>query len=328
MTLAITERAGLPPAAPLSRRYDLSVLTHEVQALRGGRWRAQRAFSHDGVAPESEIDWRILPLRSIGGDPERTDPGGAGLEGFADTPFLIRSPYLRSVLNDIPAPLRAVRLMALGPNVKVHEHRDGKCGFPWGALRLHIPVITNPAAHIVIGGQTYHWDAGRLWFGDFDRLHYVRNNGLEPRVHVVVDTMVTQAVLDLFPDDYRDRLPWHDVLLASDPVPLRAADLAAFSCNVSVPADFPEWSDDEVGVRRSDLSASISQHDDRLVLSIDGQPRFALVHIGGAEFRFEGWTDERTLHIELAPPEPRVRFRVRVGHAITEQIRPASPRQA
>lgn len=326
-TVRAAERAGLPPAVPLRRRYDVARLGAELAALADGRWRAQRAYGQGGVAAATEIDWRILSLRSIGGDPTRTDPGGAGLDAFADTPFLRRCPYFAEVLQGIPAPLRAVRLMSLGPGVRVHEHRDGKCGFPWGALRLHIPIVTNPEALVVIGGQTYHWDAGQLWFGDFDQLHHVRNTGPEPRIHLVVDTMVTTALLALFPADYLDQLPWPDVLLAHEEVPLRRRDLDTLTCQLSMPADFLEWSEEDTDPDAGDVPASVVADGGRLVLAVRDEPRFALVHIGASQFRFQGWTEERTMHIDLSAPTPSVRFQVRTGRAVTERTRPAQPWQ-
>ncbi|MFI6523020.1 aspartyl/asparaginyl beta-hydroxylase domain-containing protein [Spirillospora sp. NPDC050679] len=322
------DRTALPTAVPLDRAYDAERLAAEARALRSATWRAQRAYGQDGLAARTEVDWRILSLRGPGGDPDRTDPGGAGLVPHADTPHLERAPYTAEVLRGVPAPLRSVRLMALGPGARVHEHRDGKCGHRWGALRLHVPVITNPGAVVVIGGEERHWDAGRLWFGDFDRPHHVRNGGAEPRVHLVIDTMVTPALLELFPAAYTGALRWSEVLFAREPVPLGPAEAASFRCRFALPAAFPDWSEEEPeGPPGPDLPGAVDLVDGRLALLAGGEPLFALVHLGLGEFRLEGWTEERTLHIDLAPPEPRVRFRVRRGGALSERVRPARPIQ-
>jgi hypothetical protein len=316
---------ALPGAVPLLPTYDVNRMAAEAQSLRDLRWQAQRAYGSDGVFRETGIDWRILPLRAPGGDPDRTDPGGAGLVGHADTPYLDRAPYFAEILAGIPAPLRSARLMALGPGAQIEEHRDGKCGFPWGVARLHVPVITNPGAEVVIDGQSRHWDAGRLWFGDFNRPHYVRNTGDQPRVHLVIDVMVTRALLELFPATYRQELPLMDVLFAREPVPLRDDDLAGLRCTLPVPAQFPQWSEDEEEYEPGpDRAGAVDMVDGIPVLSLDGQPCFGLVHTGLGEFRFEGWTEERTLHLDLSGPEPRARFRTRNGHRLTEWIRQVS----
>lgn len=320
-------------SVPLRRTYEIDRLRDEVLALRRIPWRAQRAISQDGLFQETTIDWRIIPLRSLGGDANRTDPGGAGLEAFADTVHLRRSPYLTEVLAGIPATLRGVRLMALGPGAEVYEHRDGKVGLPWGNLRLHVPIVTNPGAVMVIGGDEVHWDAGRLWFGDFDQPHHVRNAGDEARIHLVVDCAVTAELLALFPEEFLDRVRWDDVMLERRTVRLGAGEPDAFRCTFAMPASFPEWSEDEAddaddadsGDAASDLPAGIEVRDGRLVLVAGSDPLFALVHVGLGEFRLEGWSEERTLHVDLSPPSPRVRFRVREGHALTERVRPATP---
>lgn len=315
---------SLRTSVPLRRTYEIDRLTDEVLALREHPWRAQRAFGQDGLFQETKIDWRIIALRSLGGDASRTDPGGAGLDAFADTVHLKRSPYLAEVLAGIPAPLRGVRLMALGPGAEIHEHRDGKVGLSWGNLRLHVPIITNPGAIMVIGGDEIHWEAGRLWFGDFNQLHRVRNGGDDARIHLVIDCAVTVELLALFPDEFLDRLSWRDVMLARRTVPLRAADRDAFRCTFEMPASFPDWSEDETDSGAPDVAASIEVRGDRLVLVADSEPLFTLVHVGTGEFRLEGWTEERTLHIDLSSPSPQVRFRVREGHTLTERVRPAT----
>ncbi|WP_034485320.1 aspartyl/asparaginyl beta-hydroxylase domain-containing protein [Actinomadura oligospora] len=323
---AVSAETRIPTAVPLDRVYDADVLAAEAEALRDSTWKAQRSYGQEGLRREAEIDWRILSLRSPGGDLALTDPGGAGLVPHADTPYLARTPYMAGLLAGIPAPLRAVRLMALGPGARCHEHRDGKCGYPWGAMRLHGPVITNPGAVVVIGGEERHGDAGRLWFGDFDRLHFVRNDGDAPRVHPVIDVGLTPELLALFPAEFRDRLPWRDVLYARSPKPLSPTDMDALTCEFDMPAAVPDWSEDDDGTPRPDVPGSVRVADGRLVLcGGDGAPLFALVHVGSGEFRFEGWTEERTLQLDLDSGEPCARCRVRRGTSVTDAVRPARP---
>lgn len=299
-------------------------MAEEALALRQVRWRAQQEYyGPDGIFGTGEIDWRVLPLHGPGGDPDRIDSGGAGLAEYASTPFLREAPYIGEILAEIPAPLRSVRLIALGPGVEVREHRDEKCGYQWGVMRLHIPVTTNQGAEVIIDQQDMHWQAGQLWFGDFNRPHYVRNTGDKSRVHLVIDVQVTPELLTLFPHEYLDELPWTDVLIARTPVPLRPADLAELRCKVPIPAEFPQWSEDEDEYQAGpDIEGAIEIVGGRLVLVVAGEPAFGLVHVGLGEFRLEGWTEERTLHVDLSDPDPIVRFRVRTGHKLTEWIRP------
>jgi hypothetical protein len=314
--------AALAGAVPLDLLFDADRMAAEVQALDDLPWRLNRPLSQGGLGPEEDFDWRIISLRGPGGDPLRTDPGGPGLEEHADTPFLARCPYHAEVLAAIPAPLRSARLMALGAGAHIHEHCDGKLSYPWGTMRLHVPVITNPGAMITVDAREYHWEAGRLWFADFDRLHQVRNTGRERRVHLVIDCMPTRALLALFPADYLRQIPWRDVLFARDPVPLQAYELEAFRCRFLMPARFPEWSDEPVAGEADNLPAAINVDGGSLVLEVDGTPMFRLVHLGSGEFRLLGWTEERTLHIDLTSRHPVVRFWTRSGHGRFEWTRP------
>ena len=92
-----------PESAPLAPRFDLARLHADLDVLRHEHWGTQRAYGQDGLRPEAGVDWLILPLRSIGGDPARTDPGGAGLDEFADTPWLAKTPYFREIIAAIRA---------------------------------------------------------------------------------------------------------------------------------------------------------------------------------------------------------------------------------
>ncbi len=310
-----------PESAPLALRFDVARLQADLDVLRHEHWGAQRPYGQDGLLPAVDIDWRILPLRSVGGDPQRTDPGGAGLTDFADTPWLAKAPYLGQVIAAVPAPVRSVRLMALGTGTTVHEHRDGKYGFAWGTLRLHVPIQTNSGCVVVIDGRSRHWEAGRLWFGDFGRLHYVANTGDRTRVHMVIDCLVSREIVELFPPDFRERLPRSEVVFARDPVPLTAAELARFRCRFTVPGDFPQWSEEET-TAEPDVEGAIEVRDGRLVLAVAGQPAFGLVHLGLGEFRLVGWSEERTI---LVDADSAVRFRTREGRRLREWIRPAEP---
>jgi len=308
--------AGLPPATPLNRRYDVPRLIADVRLLRDDPWLAQRSIGQDGVIRKSAVDWTILPLRSPGGDPERTDAGGAGLAEHAETAHLARAPYLAEVLRGFPVPLLAARLMALGPGTRVREHRDAKCGLPWGLVRLHVPIVTNPGARVVIDGHDYHWEAGRLWFGDFDRPHHVVNNGTESRVHLVLDCLVTDELLALFPAEVAAALPSGEIVRNRPPAPAPVSP-----CAFAMPARFAEWSEEEpVAAAGDTVPAAVTIDSGRPILEIDGTPRFGLVHLGDGEFRLAGWSEERTLRIDPVA----VTFTVRHGGAVSRTSVPVA----
>ena len=71
------------------------------------------------------------------------------------------------------------RLLLLEPRTSLSWHRDPE-------PRLHIPVITNPGAHLVIDDRLMHLPAdGHVWFTDTRNYHTVFNGGEENRIHLV-----------------------------------------------------------------------------------------------------------------------------------------------
>jgi len=302
-----------PAACQLLPRFDTAALLTDLGRLDRHQWALQQTFETDGPAERAEFDWRALPLRSPTGSPARTDPGGPGLDAFADTPWRAEAPYLSAILDLVPAPLRAVRLLALGPGAASTVHFDTKMGFPWGCLRLHVPLVTNPGAVLTVDGEAHVWQPGTFWFGDFCRMHQVVNTGARKRVHMVVDTTLTAAVLDLFPESFREALDPEAVLVNRPERPL--TDPARYHCAFDLPLSFSDFEEVEGQflLPQPTLPARVDTVDGRLVLFLSGEPRFGLVHLGDGEFRFTGWTDERTVQIRVDGGQPAVLLRTRHG---------------
>ncbi|GAA4891705.1 aspartyl/asparaginyl beta-hydroxylase domain-containing protein [Streptomyces coeruleoprunus] len=313
-------------AARLNATYDPERLLAELDAVRNRTWEKQRVYSETGVGAATDVDWRCLALRSPGGDGTRTDPGGPGPRDFAPTEWLDRMPYVREVLDSIPAPLHAVRFMALGTDTVGIDHTDPKYGPRWGVARLHVPVTTNPRALLVLDGVTHRWQPGEFWFGDFSRVHHVENTGPEPRVHLVVDALVTPGLVRVFPEAWQEYFASGEVLYNRPSCGQRAEERARLECSFDVPATFPLWEED--GTLDVDQPwTRVSVRDDGTQLVLDqgtGQP-YALVHIDANEYRLAGWSEERTLQLFLEGRQPHAVLRIRDGRSVTERSVPAVP---
>ena len=89
--------------------------------------------------------------------------------------------YFEEVYNELSKKhkLGRVRLLLLEPRNSLSWHRDPE-------PRLHIPIFTNPGAHVVIDDRVKHLPAdGGVWFTDTRNYHTVFNGGEENRIHLV-----------------------------------------------------------------------------------------------------------------------------------------------
>ncbi|PRY41655.1 aspartyl/asparaginyl beta-hydroxylase domain-containing protein [Umezawaea tangerina] len=315
---------NLPSAVVLRDDLDTDRLKADLAALSDSEfWALQRSFKDGAVVEESDVDWKVLPLRAPGGDLQRTDPGGPGRDRFADTPLMAKAPYLAQVLSELGTELRSVRLMALAPGVSVEEHADTPLGLLYGYVRLHIPLVTNPGAVLVLDGVEQRWQPGTLWYGDFERPHSLRNTGDRTRIHLVADCATNDKLLSLFPSSFRAELPTSDIAYYRPVLPLTSRELAEFSCRFAMPSSFMEWGLPVVNDRESDLAAEVSAEDDGLVLRVAGCSPVELLHLGAGEFRLLGWSEERLLRLDLFDDDPRVELSTRRGRRRQVVLRPA-----
>ena len=112
------------------------------------------------------------------------------------TEHLARCPYIMEVMAELGGVWGRSRLMGLGAGAEVPEHVDAH--YHWRThLRIHVPVITNPQVEFTCGGETVHMAPGECWLFDSFRWHEVQNRGNERRVHLVLDTVVTEHLWDV-----------------------------------------------------------------------------------------------------------------------------------
>jgi len=102
------------------------------------------------------------------------------------------------LLASIPGRLESVRFLRLAAGSVIHEHRDAGLRVEEGVYRLHIPVRTNPDVEFLVGGQAMQMAEGECWYVNFDLPHSLVNRGTSDRVHLVVDGVVDDAVLEWF----------------------------------------------------------------------------------------------------------------------------------
>jgi hypothetical protein len=280
-------------AVRLPRTYDPARLRRDLDAVRHLDRAPQPGPYHDG-------DWTGLSLYSQGGRPG-AHPGYAGLDAYRETEVLARTPYFKEVLDSLDCGKRVVRLLALPPGAEIGEHTDAGSNFQCGSIRLHVPIVTHEKVIFTIDGERVRWREGELWYGDFARPHWLKNESDVLRVHLVIDVEIDEYVLGLFPADFVDRrrAEGAGIALRRTPIATTEEDLRRFECSFRVPGEvMPLFGG---GRKLAELAAGAAAEarveGGRLVVSLDGSPSFALERVAEQTFSIVGLTAGYSLEV-------------------------------
>ena len=166
------------PLVLLPISLDVTALVEQVAALEDDIWRPH---------PEGMPGNSALPLVAVSGDPNNDSVVGP----MRPTPHLERLPAVMDImagLTGLGCPIGRTRLMRIDIESEVTSHVDTN-RYWWDHLRVHIPVITDPAVRFHVGDQSVHMEPGSCWVFDTWRPHRVENPVDAPRIHLVIDTV-------------------------------------------------------------------------------------------------------------------------------------------
>ena len=157
-------------------------------------------------SPLGERDINAICLNQIPGDPNSitggnvrglfwTKPDHTGIEvqrdelideeKYSEFVKLFEDTYFKEIYDTLISryKLGRIRLLWKLPRTTLSWHRDPE-------PRLHIPIITNPGAHMVIEEVNHHLPAdGSVWITNNTRYHNAFNGGEEDRVHLVATVL-------------------------------------------------------------------------------------------------------------------------------------------
>jgi hypothetical protein len=180
------------PFVQLPLRFDAERLAAEVAALGEGAWREH---------PQKYPGNYAVPLISVDGDSASDAIAGR----MQPTEYLLGCSYLQHVLAHLGAVWGRTRLMKLAAGAEVTPHAD--INYYWrDRVRVHIPVLTHPEVRFICGGSEVNMAAGECWIFDTWRPHCVINPVAQERIHIVADTVGSEAFWDLAE---RGRTPGH-----------------------------------------------------------------------------------------------------------------------
>ena len=152
------------------------------------------------VRQNYEGDWSAIPLRSPIGEthPIRMIYSDPSAKEFVDTEYLKKCPYFQEVLAAFKCDLSVVRLMKLSAGSRIKQHSDYDLCYEDGAVRFHIPVVTNPQIEFYLNDERIILSAGECWYLRLSDPHRVNNFSDRDRVHLVVDATVNDWVTEVF----------------------------------------------------------------------------------------------------------------------------------
>lgn len=184
--------------------FDVERLQAEVAALPDEAW-----VAHPDNLPGNSA------VRLISAEGAESD----AVHGqMLPTPWLAELPYLRQALAGFGVVWSRSRLMRLAPGAMVPEHAD--INYHWHTrVRLHIPILTQPAVRFHCDGQSVHMAAGEAWIFDNWRRHHVENPTEAPRIHLVADTTGTAAFWRFACGQAPPRAQWRRVSWAPERQP-------------------------------------------------------------------------------------------------------------
>ncbi len=188
-------------------KIDLERMRAELASLESSQW-----LSHYDKALAD--GWTTIPLSTHDGSADNEESQRLGEWGkYKTTKYFDQLPYFKSVVEGFKAPMGRIRIMKLMPGSIIRTHRDTYeevSDFSFGQVRLHIPIVTNDKVIFTVDGKNLHLKAGRLYYVNFSKKHYVRNDGDEARTHLVCDLKVNDELLKIFPPI----TPWQRIEMA------------------------------------------------------------------------------------------------------------------
>lgn len=121
-------------------------------------------------------------------------------QGYRIFEPLLMKTYLKNVYDTLSKHYRLgrVRILKLDSRTSLSYHRDPEA-------RLHIPIITNPGALMIVENEAFHMQSnGSVYYVDTTKYHTALNGGDTARVHLVatiLDENKEEELYEIFGGD-------------------------------------------------------------------------------------------------------------------------------
>ena len=171
--------------------FDAEAMRRDVELFADGEWTPHFNTQY------YEGDWSGIALRAAADAHVELYPDPTA-SSYVDTPQLGRCSYIPELLSVFECETEAVRFLRLGPGAVIREHRDYRLSISDGVARVHVPIITSDKVAFHLDYQPLKMEPGEAWYLNFNLPHSVRNEGDEPRVHLVIDCIANDWLRNFF----------------------------------------------------------------------------------------------------------------------------------
>ena len=107
--------------------------------------------------------------------------------------WVLTKPIIDKLEKDCNGKAAKIFYFLLPAGTNIYIHMD--LGQYFSAVHRHqIPIITNPQCETWVDGETINMEPGEIWEINNVKRHAVDNNGITPRINLVVDIMPMWAI--------------------------------------------------------------------------------------------------------------------------------------
>jgi len=177
--------------AKLPIEVPITAIQNEVTSITESWYPHLNKYDYHG-------SWEVLSLRSPGGSSSTIIPDIINGSDYADTPLMAKCPAIKNITEGLNCPIMAVRLLNLKSGAKIKPHKDNELAFEKGEARIHIPVFTNTKVGFYVEDHQVTMNQGECWYINANLKHSVANNGNTDRIHLVIDCVVNDNLINLF----------------------------------------------------------------------------------------------------------------------------------
>lgn len=196
METKLKTSAATPDRVKLPFVFDVDKMREEYEKMNFGMF----------------IYYSVIPLRapahlvdtSLPFPPPADDYADGSWTDWMDTPELVQSPYLTSVIDTFREHTKVtlVRLLRLEQGAEVKEHTDPTLGLEEkkSVIRLTIPIINNEQVTFYLNGTPVPLKEGECWYLRLTDPHRITNDGDGERVNLTIDMIPNEWIRKIIAD--------------------------------------------------------------------------------------------------------------------------------